>query len=626
MEQALQLSAKVGVPSLRVAMPSSRSPFFATLAALCVAAIGLCVFMAFQRPHNVIIFVADGLRSASVTDETAPTMAEIRRDGVDFRNSHSMFPSITTPNASAIATGHRLGDTGDFANTMFPGLPALPAASPNLTPTFEDDAVLRDMNARFGGDYLNETTLLAAARAQGFSTAAIGKLGPTAVQDVPRPGERGSIIIDDNTGGPDGFPLPADVVGEIKALGLDAATPDRALNSDPGDYLRSGVHVANVEQQNWFAAVASEVLLPRFKAAGKPFVMVFWSRDPDGTQHNEGDSLNSLTPGINGPTSTAAIRNADNDLARLREALRKLGLDKTTDIVVTADHGFSTASKQSATSEAAKLAYRDAPKGFLPAGFLAIDLSKALGLPLHDANGLDVDLANGFRPRGGSILGDVKHPSVVIGPNGGTDELWLPGPDAKALAPRIIQALTREDYTGGLFVDDRLGRLPGALAMSQISMVGSARTPMPSIIVTFRSFATGCANPELCGAEVADTDLQQGQGIHGTFGRADTHNFMAAIGPDFKRRFVDPTPVSNADWAVTLTKVLKLSRPSIGSLAGRGMSESLKGAPAVASAKREVRSVPAANGFVTVLDMQEAAGVPYYDTAGAPGRTLGAWR
>ncbi len=28
-----------------------------------------------------------------------------------------------------------------------------------------------------------------------------------------------------------------------------------------------------------------------FKARNKPFVLVFWSRDPDGTQHNQGDSL-----------------------------------------------------------------------------------------------------------------------------------------------------------------------------------------------------------------------------------------------------------------------------------------------------------------------------------------------
>ena len=74
----------------------------------------------------------------------------------------------------------------------------------------------------------------------------------------------------------------------------------------------------------------------------------------------------------------AAIRNVSNDLQRLRDALKALGQDKTTDIVVTADHGFSTTSKQSGTSPSAKLTYRDAPAGFLPPGFLAIDLSLAL--------------------------------------------------------------------------------------------------------------------------------------------------------------------------------------------------------------------------------------------------------
>ena len=55
--------------------------------------------------------------------------------------------------------------------------------------------------------------------------------------------------------------------------------------------------------------------------------MVFWSRDPDGTQHNQGDSLGRLVPGINGPTSLAAISNADDNLARLLAALKEQGLD-----------------------------------------------------------------------------------------------------------------------------------------------------------------------------------------------------------------------------------------------------------------------------------------------------------
>ena len=82
-----------------------------------------------------------------------------------------------------------------------------------------------------------------------------------------------------------------------------------------------GTLTANVVQQDYFAAVTTKAVLPLFKERNKPFVLVFWSRDPDGSQHNQGDSLNALVPGINGPTSLAAIRNADDDLARIRAAL-----------------------------------------------------------------------------------------------------------------------------------------------------------------------------------------------------------------------------------------------------------------------------------------------------------------
>ncbi|WP_442949883.1 alkaline phosphatase family protein [Nostoc sp.] len=68
--------------------------------------------------RNVIIFVADGLRNGSVNPTDTPTLYSIRQLGVSFANSHSLFPTFTTPNASAIATGHYLGDTGDFSNTI----------------------------------------------------------------------------------------------------------------------------------------------------------------------------------------------------------------------------------------------------------------------------------------------------------------------------------------------------------------------------------------------------------------------------------------------------------------------------------------------------------------------------
>ena len=90
-------------------------------------------------------------------------MAALRDKAVNFKNSHALFPTFTMPNASAMASGHFLGDTGVFSNTIFAGFPVL-AADGVVTPFLENDAVLGEVDEHFGGNFLDETTLLAAAR------------------------------------------------------------------------------------------------------------------------------------------------------------------------------------------------------------------------------------------------------------------------------------------------------------------------------------------------------------------------------------------------------------------------------------------------------------------------------
>jgi hypothetical protein len=283
----------------------------AVLLAFCPAGAGA------QQPRNVVLFVPDGLRALSVTPETAPTMAAIRDQGVNFKNPHSLFPTFTMANASGFATGHFLGDTGVFSNTLFVRYPVARAGG-SVTPFIENDAVLGDLDAHFGGSFISEETILAVARHAGLSTAAIGKLGPTLLFDhTERSGET-TIILDDWTGTPNGIPLSREVRDALAAAGLPLAAPPRGDNGKPGDFKTPGTRAANTVQQGYFADVAAKVVLPLFKARNKPFVLVFWSRDPDGTQHFQGDSLNALTPGINGPTSRAALKNADDNLATIR--------------------------------------------------------------------------------------------------------------------------------------------------------------------------------------------------------------------------------------------------------------------------------------------------------------------
>jgi arylsulfatase A-like enzyme len=571
-----------------------------------------------QTPHNVIIFVADGLRYGSVEPGNMPNMARLKSEGVDFTNSHSLYPTVTTVNASAIATGHYIGDTGDFGNTIYVGQPMISLKGSTLG-FLEDDTVLSEMNQKFGGNYLDETTLMAAARAKGWQTAIIGKLGPARIQDSTAAADGSqTLIVDDVTGHDGGLGLPVWFTANMHQSFVGPAAP----KSD----------VPDIEQEVWLMKATTRIVLPHFRDAAKPFLLMFWSRDPDMSQHNTKDSLGEMEPGINGPSALAGTRNADTMLGELLAYLKQTSLDKTTDVFVTADHGFTTVVHASATSPSAHFD-PVAPLVDIPSGFLAIDLASKLGLPLRPPGdtGPPVDFSNGGKLPGGSgMLGsDPAHPDVVVAANGGSDLIYLPAMNAKDPAPAkelagtIVQFLETQDYVSGIFVNDRLGKYPGALSMSDVGLMGAARTPQPAIYVNFRSFSTGCENPLQCTVEVADTSLATGQGNHGSFSRAETRNFMAAIGPDFKAGYADPAPISNADIAPTLAHLMGLDLPSKGALKGRVISEALQGGGNVTVRHETLKSAPGPDGIQTILDLESVGDTRYFDAAGFPGKTVG---
>lgn len=579
--------------------------------------------------HNVILFVADGLRHGIVTQETAPTMYRLMHDGVAFADSHAMFPTFTTANASALATGHYLGDTGDFGNTIYTGTQAITTAKGSVTPFLESNPVLGEVDQRFNGNYLNEESILALARTAGLNTVTIGKQGPALIMDHTDRGQA-SIVIDDSTGKASGVPVPAAIQDALKAAALPPETPTRGANSNSGSASAPGTLTANVYQQAYLLSAATSAVLPWLKQQNKPFLMVIWSRDPDGTQHNQGDSLLQLAPGINGPTSLAAVRNADDNLATLLSSLKSLGLAANTDIIITSDHGFSTIAKHSDTSSAAKAGYTDVPAGLLPPGFLALDLAASLALPLFDPDRGNAAVAAGAHSASGNgLIGlGAANPSVIIAANGGSDLIYLPGEDRAAMAPKVVDALLAQDYVSGIFVDDALGQIPGTLPLSAIGLRGKAVTPEPAIVVNFKSFhvdSPACITWLTCVAEIADTGLQQGQGMHGSFSRADTFNFTAAAGPSFRRGYIDPMPVSNADVGQTIAKLLHLpiGEGQKGNLTGRVLDEALVGGRERPATQGILKSDPSATGLRTIVHYEQVGETRYFKAGGFAGRTAG---
>jgi predicted AlkP superfamily pyrophosphatase or phosphodiesterase len=518
----------------------------------------LLLFSDLTLARNVILFVADGLRQGSVNDEDAPTMSLLRKRGVFFSNSHSLFPTLTTPNASAIATGHYLEDTGDFGNALYTGFP-LPIAGQTQIPFVENDRVPGNLDEHFGGNYLHEETLLSYAAKYGYQTAAIGKLGPV-------------------------------------------------------------------------LSITKETASIR------------------------------LSPGINGPTSNAAVRNADGNLRQIMSYLETTpGLADDTDIFLTSDHGFSTISKREigslgtefTSSYAAAQTYKNASgrlevnRGFLPPGFLAIDLAHYLNLPLFDPDStMTVDGSERYKPvdptieqttpeksqrpiSGSGLIGGtgvISTPCVaklIVAANGGSDLIYLNDRDP-SMVKDLVDFLSSRDYVSGVFTDPALGQIQGALSLSDLNLEGSTVLPTPAIIVNFCSFSRDASDPLQSAVAVCDTGLQEGQGMHGSFSRADTLNHMAAAGPDFKKAYIDIAPVSNADIALTLAQVLHLELPKNGRLTGRIIVEALAGGPESIPFESGVKeSELNAVGLKTRLHYQKVSETQYFDSVGFEGRTVG---
>ncbi len=465
-----------------------------------------------------------------------------------------------------------------------------------------------DVNAHFpGGNLTNETTPVA-ARAAGFHTAAIGKYGALARCRTSRQNAAGvqlaTVIVDDVTGTANGVMRCRTTFAPLGQAKIDEKTPPRGANSSTGNFEVAGTTHANIEQQAYYLRVAREVVLPAFihdPQNKNPFLMVYWSRDPDGSQHGQGDNFNtktgradSLGVGINGPTPKAAVKNADSNLAALLDYLDTTDdpqhpgqkLSANTNVFVTSDHGFGTISRHELgdgkvvsdfasgkkwfdTGEVPP--QQDTVQGFLPAGFLAIDLAEHFKLPMFDVapykKGFAPDRRSGIlqfvpidpnqppfgeeklmHPDGGSaILGGKgtatftindeglqsgkldPEARLVVSAGGGSDLIYLPNAaltDGHASAAdmafvkEIVAFLGTQTYVGGVFVNgDAYGAVPGAIAFDAVGLKGAAQTPVPAIIVSFATFSMDPKNPAIY--------WRGNLGWHAAGGTGDARNIRA---------------------------------------------------------------------------------------------------
>lgn len=64
----------------------------------------------------IIVLVLDGLRPDSINVRDTLVLNRLRSEGVEYRNTHSVFPTVTRVNAAALVTGTYPGLNGLVSN------------------------------------------------------------------------------------------------------------------------------------------------------------------------------------------------------------------------------------------------------------------------------------------------------------------------------------------------------------------------------------------------------------------------------------------------------------------------------------------------------------------------------
>ena len=220
----------------------------------------------------------------------------------------------------------------------------------------EDFGVVEAVRESYQGKLTLVSTMLQAAQTKGLSTAAIGKFGAAFIQDY----KRGGIILDEDAAMPlsfakelqkAGYALPRNTVNAYDAGAL-------ALANDNGDptapiaiqRLNDGQTANPLDRTGALSrrgfTYLTDVFVNYVLPNKKPDLTVFWSKEPDATNHAYG-------PGTY--NSIDATKMNDEFLGRVMDKIRQLGWEQSTDIIITQDHVTARSPVMSPTTRCGEL-------------------------------------------------------------------------------------------------------------------------------------------------------------------------------------------------------------------------------------------------------------------------------
>ena len=287
-------------------MNSSRVTLRRVLLLACLSTVAIAT-TSVAADRKIVVVVWDGMRPDLVTEQYTPALWKLRNEGVWFANHHSVYPTATQVNGTAIATGAYPHRSALLANREY-----RPAIRPNAAIDTAVEEVVRRGDELTGGKYLELPTVAERVRAAGRSAVIAGSKSIALLHDrraewtTARRSELATVFA--------AAPMPRAMRDEVERL----LGP---LLVKPTD--------KNVERNAYTTRALTELLW----RGGLPDFSVLWLSEPDLTQHDS-------APGS--PAALAAIKSSDDNLATILRALEARDAGADTDLLVVSDHGFST--------------------------------------------------------------------------------------------------------------------------------------------------------------------------------------------------------------------------------------------------------------------------------------------
>jgi len=511
-----------------------------------------------------VVLVLDGLRPDAITPEETPNLWRLRQEGVNFTNSHSVFPTVTRVNATAIGTGTLPGRNGVVGNSQY-----VRAVDPNHAFVNDNHKNLLRLDQVTGGGMVLVKTLGEILQERGKRLAAVssGSTGSALLTNARAPQGAGVLI--------NGYWEPGvrvafpDAVNDAvrQRFGTAPSRPETSASQDAA--------------VTWTQTVLRDYVLPELK----PDVIINWFTEPDHMLH---------VNGAGSPQARASIRNDDAEIGLLLKRLDALGVAGTTNVIVVSDHGFGHSAF--GVNVAAELI-----KAGLKIGPDSDDVVLASSGQTQLLHVKDRDRAHIHR------IADFLKAQEWTG------VLFTAG--APPPYPPPLAGEGREG-AGATPIE---GIEPGTFSTQLIHLDHPERGP--DIVLTFpwssAKNAFGVPGTDYTDTRGATGPLKSNAGNHGSMSPWTVRNTFLAWGVDFKRGTTVHTPVSNVDVTPTLIALLGLDHDaSLPRFDGRAITEALADGPdeeQVATKTTTYFTATTDGAFRAAIQVSEVGGERYLD-------------